>query len=140
MYGGQSTYIPLKVNGSRRDLDHLRQLGAVPAGAHQPDPAGQQEPENWAFHVQKFVNDHLVGPTSPLYLADLRPADRPFAYFYTAIQFDPHKQADQIRKQGGFIPGIRPGHQTERYLAKILSGSPSPAPSSWPASRSSRRS
>src|SRR5699024_9081230 len=44
-----------------------------------------------------------------------------FAYFYTAIQFDPAKQADQIRKQGGFIPGIRPGHQTERYLAKILS-------------------
>ena len=43
-----------------------------------------------------------------------------FAYFYTAIQFDPHKQADQIRKQGGFIPGIRPGPQTERYLGRIL--------------------
>jgi preprotein translocase subunit SecY len=44
-----------------------------------------------------------------------------FAYFYTAITFDPVKQADNIRKQGGFIPGIRPGPQTERYLAKILS-------------------
>ena len=44
-----------------------------------------------------------------------------FAYFYTAITFDPAKQADTIRKQGGFIPGIRPGPQTERYLAKILS-------------------
>ena len=44
-----------------------------------------------------------------------------FAYFYTAITFDPAKQADNIRKQGGFIPGIRPGPQTERYLAKILS-------------------
>ena len=44
-----------------------------------------------------------------------------FAYFYTAISFDPAKQADTIRKQGGFIPGIRPGPQTERYLAKILS-------------------
>ena len=43
-----------------------------------------------------------------------------FAYFYTSIQFDPHKQADQIRKQGGFIPGIRPGYQTERYLGRIL--------------------
>ena len=43
-----------------------------------------------------------------------------FAYFYTAITFDPAKQADTIRKQGGFIPGIRPGPQTERYLAKIL--------------------
>src|SRR5690606_37890211 len=44
-----------------------------------------------------------------------------FAYFYTAIQFDPAKQADTLRKQGGFIPGIRPGPQTERYLGKILS-------------------
>ena len=44
-----------------------------------------------------------------------------FAYFYTAITFDPAKQADTIRKQGGFIPGIRPGPQTERHLAKILS-------------------
>ena len=43
-----------------------------------------------------------------------------FAYFYTAITFDPAKQADTIRKQGGFIPGIRPGPQTERHLAKIL--------------------
>ena len=44
-----------------------------------------------------------------------------FAYFYTAISFDPAKQAETIRKQGGFIPGIRPGPQTERYLSKILS-------------------
>ncbi len=43
-----------------------------------------------------------------------------FAYFYNAIAFDPIKQADQIRKQGGFIPGIRPGPQTERYLAKTV--------------------
>ena len=41
-----------------------------------------------------------------------------FAYFYTAITFDPVKQADTIRKQGGFIPGIRPGPQTERYLGQ----------------------
>ena len=43
-----------------------------------------------------------------------------FAYFYNAIAFDPVKQADQIRKQGGFIPGIRPGRQTESHLSKIL--------------------
>ncbi|MDG2111371.1 MAG: preprotein translocase subunit SecY, partial [Actinomycetota bacterium] len=39
---------------------------------------------------------------------------------YTAISFDPVRQADNIRKQGGFIPGIRPGPQTERYLSRIL--------------------
>ena len=43
-----------------------------------------------------------------------------FAYFYTAIQFDPVKQADNLRKQGGFIPGIRPGRPTANYLNDIL--------------------
>ena len=43
-----------------------------------------------------------------------------FSYFYTAIAFNPQQQADIIRKQGGFIPGIRPGPPTERYLSKVL--------------------
>jgi len=43
-----------------------------------------------------------------------------FAYFYTAISFDPVKQADNLRKQGGFIPGIRPGGPTAAYLNDIL--------------------
>ena len=43
-----------------------------------------------------------------------------FAYFYTAIAFNPQQQADVIRKQGGFIPGIRPGPPTERYLQQVL--------------------
>ena len=43
-----------------------------------------------------------------------------FTYFYTAITFNPQQQADIIRKQGGFIPGIRPGPPTEAYLGKIL--------------------
>ena len=58
--------------------------------------------------------------TSPFYLTVYGLLIIMFAYFYTAIQFDPHRQADQIRKQGGFIPGIRPGPPTERYLAKVL--------------------
>src|SRR5690606_29492500 len=49
-----------------------------------------------------------------------------FAYFYTAIAFNPQQQADIIRKQGGFIPGIRPGPPTERYLAKVLNRSTLP--------------
>ena len=43
-----------------------------------------------------------------------------FAYFYNSIAFDPIRQADQIRRQGGFIPGVRPGPQTERYLGKAV--------------------
>ena len=66
------------------------------------------------------MNDNLVNPSSPLYLLVFGFMIVGFAYFYTAITFDPAKQADTIRKQGGFIPGIRPGPQTEHYLARIL--------------------
>ena len=43
-----------------------------------------------------------------------------FTFFYVQVTFDPHQQADTIRKQGGYIPGIRPGPPTERYLSHIL--------------------
>jgi preprotein translocase subunit SecY len=43
-----------------------------------------------------------------------------FAYFYNSVAFDPIRQADQLRKQGGFVPGIRPGPQTEAFLAKTV--------------------
>jgi preprotein translocase subunit SecY len=71
--------------------------------------------------VQQWVQDNLANPTSPVYMLVFGLMIIAFAYFYTAIQFDPAKQADTIRKQGGFIPGIRPGPQTEKYLAKVLS-------------------
>lgn len=117
MYGGSSTYIPLKVNQSgvipiifASSVLYLPQLiaGLLPA-------------DGWGMSVQRFIDDHIVDPTDPVHLILFGLLIIGFAYFYTAIQFDPVKQADQLRKQGGFIPGIRPGPQTERYLAKILS-------------------
>ncbi len=124
MYGGQSTYIPLKVNGAGViSIIFASSVLYLPVIVSQILPVGtatDQNP-NWAFNVQQFVDDHLVKSTSLVYLTFYGLLIIAFAYFYTAIQFDPHKQADQIRKQGGFIPGIRPGYQTERYLAKILS-------------------
>jgi preprotein translocase subunit SecY len=117
MYGGQSTYIPLKVNQAgvipiifASSVLYLPQLisGLLPA-------------DGWGQSVQQFVNDHVVKPNAPLHLLIFGSLIVGFAYFYTAITFDPVKQADQLRKQGGFIPGIRPGPQTERYLGKILS-------------------
>ena len=117
MYGGQSTYIPLKVN----------QAGVIPiifasSVLYMPTLVGAAMPEGGiGGAVQSFVNDHLTQPTSPVYLFFFGVLIIGFAYFYTAITFDPVKQADTIRKQGGFIPGIRPGRQTERYLARILS-------------------
>ncbi len=118
MYGGQSTYIPLKVNQAgvipiifASSLLYLPQLLIAILPADQP----------WAVSAQQWVTDNLVSPTSPVHMIVFGALIVAFAYFYTAITFDPAKQADTIRKQGGFIPGIRPGPQTEKYLAKILS-------------------
>ncbi|MGZ4682426.1 MAG: preprotein translocase subunit SecY [Acidimicrobiales bacterium] len=117
MYGGQSTYIPLKVNQSgvipiifASSVLYLPQLLSFVLPA-----------DGWGKSVQDFVNNYLVKPDSIVHLVFYGLLIIGFAYFYTAITFDPAKQADTLRKQGGFIPGIRPGPQTERYLAKVLS-------------------
>jgi preprotein translocase subunit SecY len=77
--------------------------------------------DGWGAAVQRWVNGNLVQPDSVFYVVIYGLLIIGFAYFYTAIAFDPAQQAENIRKQGGFIPGIRPGPQTERYLGRILS-------------------
>ncbi len=117
MYGGQSTYIPLKVN----------QSGVIPiifasSVLYLPNLIAVALPDGGIWgSIQRWVDNNLADPASPVYLFFFGLMIVGFAYFYTAISFDPAKQADTIRKQGGFIPGIRPGPQTERYLARILS-------------------
>jgi preprotein translocase subunit SecY len=74
----------------------------------------------WRGVLTRFVNNHVTNQSDWLHLLMYGFMIIGFAYFYNAIAFDPVKQADQIRKQGGYIPGIRPGPQTERHLAKIL--------------------
>jgi preprotein translocase subunit SecY len=115
-YAGQSTYIPLKVN----------QAGVIPiifasAVLNLPVLLSQVLPsDGWGASVSSWINDNLVNTINPLYLTFLALLIVGFAYFYTAISFDPVQQADNLRKQGGFIPGIRPGPQTETYLTKVL--------------------
>ena len=112
MYGGQSTYIPLKIN----------QSGIIPiifASSVLYLPTLLANVANWDW-LTRFVDTYLVDSGNWLHLLVYGTMIVAFAYFYNAIAFDPVKQADQIRKQGGFIPGIRPGPQTERYLAKVL--------------------
>ena len=124
MYDGRSTYIPLKVNGAGViSIIFASSVLSLPVMMSNLLPVGDHTADdpNWAFTMQRLINDYLVKSTSAVYLVFYGILIILFAYFYTAIQFDPHKQADQIRKQGGFIPGIRPGYQTERYLGKILS-------------------
>ena len=117
MYGGQSTYIPLKVNQSGViPIIFASSVLYLPLLLSNVLPA-----DGWGATVQEWINDNLVQPTSIFYIVLYGLLIIGFAYFYTAITFDPAQQADTIRKQGGFIPGIRPGPQTERYLARILS-------------------
>ena len=119
MYGGQSTYIPLKVNQSGViPIIFASSVLSLPLLITQALPSN---PGSWGVTVQNWVNDNLVQRDSPIFIVFYGLLIIGFAYFYTAIAFDPYKQADTLRKQGGFIPGIRPGPQTERYLGKILS-------------------
>jgi len=112
MYGGQSTYIPLKVN----------QAGVIPiifasSVLYLPALLSNVIPNNW---FQNIVNKYFLTPTNLVYITMYGLLIIGFTYFYTAISFDPHQQADIIRKQGGYIPGYRPGPPTERYLTQIL--------------------
>ncbi|MHB1129366.1 MAG: preprotein translocase subunit SecY [Ilumatobacteraceae bacterium] len=117
MYGGQNTYIPLKVN----------QAGVVPiifASSVLLLPVLMSNmlgsAQGWRGSIAGFVNNYLVNSQNILYISIFFLLIIAFAYFYNSIAFDPIRQADQLRKQGGFIPGIRPGPQTESFLAKTV--------------------
>ncbi|HSG78340.1 MAG TPA: SecY family transport protein, partial [Acidimicrobiia bacterium] len=71
--------------------------------------------------IRRFVDTNLVSAQSWWYVFIFALLIIFFTYFYTAIQFDPQRQSEMIQRQGGFIPGIRPGSQTTRYLQHILS-------------------
>jgi preprotein translocase subunit SecY len=112
MYGGQSTYIPLKVNSA----------GVIPiifASSVLYFPVLLSNVIQWET-IHNFIQNNLLQPDNFIYISIYGLLIVFFTYFYTAITFDPHQQADLIRKQGGFIPGIRPGPPTERYLGQIL--------------------
>ncbi len=111
MYGGSNTYIPLKVN----------QAGVIPiifASSVLYIPVLLANIiQLGAF--QNFVKNNIQ-PTSYIYIGFYFILILAFTFFYFYVTFDPFQQADMIRKQGGFVPGIRPGPPTERYFAHIL--------------------
>jgi preprotein translocase subunit SecY len=121
MYGGQSTYIPLKVNQAGViPIIFASSVLYLPVIASNILPGDANKPNAFWTKVQRWTNDNLVNSKGWAYVALLGLLVIGFTYFYTLISFDPHQQADTIRKQGGFIPGIRPGPQTERYLGRIV--------------------
>jgi preprotein translocase subunit SecY len=116
MYGGTSTYIPLKVN----------QAGVIPVifGSsllYLPQLALQFFDQTDPGEVQSWIQNNLADPRSPIYITVYFLMIIFFTYFYVSITFNPTEVADNMKKYGGFVPGIRPGKPTADYLDFILS-------------------
>lgn len=112
MYGGASTYIPLKIN----------QAGVIPiifASSLLYFPVLIVQYLNLGPKTQSII-DILTKSNSIVYIVVFTALIIFFAYFYTAITFNPIQYADQLRKYGGFIPGVRPGKPTAEALSKVL--------------------
>jgi len=110
VYGGQSTYLPLRIN----------MAGVIPVIFASsvllfPVTLGQMAPWGWAKSLA-----NAIGPSTWWYIAVEIILIILFTYFYTAVQFNPIDQADNLKKYGGFIPGIRPGRPTAAYLDRVL--------------------
>jgi preprotein translocase subunit SecY len=116
MYGGSSTYIPLKVNQAgvipvifASSLLYIPQLAASLFG-------NQTHPQPWF----KWIETYMVRGDSAIYMLSFFVLIVFFTYFYVAITFNPTEVADNMKKYGGFIPGIRPGRPTAEYLNFVL--------------------
>ena len=117
MYGGQNTYIPLKVNQSGVvPIIFASSVLLLPVLMSNMLGSG----EGWRGSIARFVDQYLINSQNLLYVTVFGLLIIAFAYFYNSIAFDPIRQADQLRKQGGFVPGIRPGQQTESFLGKTV--------------------
>ncbi len=114
VYGGQSSHLPFKLN----------MAGVIPpifASSLILFPAtllgwfGSAEGMNWLKDVAATLS-----PGQPIYVMIYAALIVFFCFFYTALQYNPKETADNLKKSGAFVPGIRPGDQTARYLEKIL--------------------
>ncbi|MBD8061621.1 preprotein translocase subunit SecY [Oceanitalea stevensii] len=113
MYGGSSTYIPIKINmAGVIPVIFASSLLALPGLFSQ---FGDQS-EGWV----QWVSLNLLSPTAPLYMAIYFVLVLFFAFFYTSITFNPDDVADNMKRYGGFIPGIRAGRPTAEYLQYVI--------------------
>ena len=115
MFGGSSTYIPLKVNQAGIiPVIFASSLLYLPSMAVQFNQ-GSNNP------VLVWIQTNFVRGDHPLYMAAYFGLIIFFTYFYVAITFNPQEVADNMKQYGGFIPGIRAGKPTEEYLNYVLS-------------------
>ena len=115
MYGGTSTYLPLKVN----------QAGVIPVifGSsllYLPDLVSRLAGNNGGW-FQQFVSTYLSDQANWVHIVLYMALIIFFTYFYVGITFNPDERAEEMKKYGGFIPGIRPGRPTAEYLNYVLS-------------------
>jgi preprotein translocase subunit SecY len=106
---GGSTYMPLRVN----------MAGVIPVIFAAAILSLPQTLASFAPNTQTFINHHFSA-NSTTYLVVEAALIIIFTFFYTAVQFNPVDQADNLRKYGGYIPGIRPGPPTAQYLDRVL--------------------
>jgi len=115
MYGGTSTYLPLKVN----------QAGVIPvifasSLLYLPQLLTQLQGDETG-PVRLFFENYIIDQSSPVHIAVYFALIVFFTYFYVSITFNPEDRADDMKRYGGFIPGIRPGRPTAEYLQFVLS-------------------
>lgn len=115
VFGGQSTYIPLKVN----------QSGVMPiilavSVLLFPATIAQFINVPWLQSIANWLSPSMAGRINPVYIIIYSVLIIIFAYFYTAISFNPNDTAENLRKYGGYIPGMRPGKNTSDFLSHIL--------------------
>ncbi|HWH25823.1 MAG TPA: preprotein translocase subunit SecY [Pseudolysinimonas sp.] len=119
-YGGNNTYIPIKVNMAGVVpvifASSLLYLPSLIAQFNQPAQGSTQVAPGWV----QFITDYLTRGDHPLYMALYFLLIVGFTYFYVAITFNPDEVADNMKKYGGFIPGIRAGRPTAEYLDYVL--------------------
>ena len=116
MYGGTSTYIPLKVNmAGVIPVIFASSLLALPAVLSQFN-RGTGKPPAWV----NFIDLYLVRGDHPVYMICYVALIVFFTFFYVSITFNPVEVADNMKKYGGFIPGIRAGRPTAEYLDYVL--------------------
>jgi len=118
-YGGQSTYIPIKVNMAGVVpvifASSLLYLPALIAQFNQPDANGKVQ--DWVT----WVSNYLTQGDNPLYMSLYFLLIFGFTYFYVAITFNPEEVSDNMKNYGGFVPGIRAGRPTTEFLEYVLS-------------------
>jgi preprotein translocase subunit SecY len=116
MYGGQSSHIPIKVNMSGvLPIIFAQSIASIPATIGMFVPSASQEGTGWYTFLQIFDNTGLIYSIVYFLLIIL------FSYFYSTIQFNPVEVSNNLKKNGGFIPGFRPGKPTTDFLAKVIS-------------------